>query len=176
MKSNGNETGYERVCGLRHLRMSSRRSSLLAGLGGGWTAAVAVFGGKAGGFPRGSRGLPGDSKLRGTRRLPEIPPESGDRGVRREALRGGLDCGVGKVGVGGMEEPSRGREVLVKFFREVSEKLRLERLRLRSWSGCSSEPPEKLVVTLCPLVRVTATCEPEPSQFEVPSQLRPMHS
>ena len=156
--------------------MSSRRSSLLAGLGGGGTAAVGVFGGKAGGFPRGSRGLPGDSKLRGNRRLPEIPPESGERGVSREALRGGLDCGVGKVGVGGMEEPSRGREVLVRFFREVSEKLRLERLRLRSWSGCSSEPPEKLVVTLCPLVRVTATWVPLPSQFEMPSQLRPRHS
>ena len=138
--------------------MSSRRSSLLAGLGGGCTAAVGVFGGKAGGFPRGSRGLSDDSKLRGTRRLPEIPPESGERGFRREALlRGSLDCGVGKVGVGGIEEPLRGRELFVRFFREASEKLRLERLRLRSWSGCSSEPLAKLVVTLCPLVRVTAT-------------------
>lgn len=48
-----------------------------------------------------------------------------------------------------MEEPLRGREVFFRFFREVSEKLRLERLRLRSWSGWSdSEPPAKLVVTL----------------------------
>ena len=64
---------------------------------------------------------------------------------------------MGKVGVGGIEEPLRGRELFVRFFREASEKLRLERLRLRSWSGCSSEPLAKLVVTLCPLVRVTAT-------------------
>ena len=74
--------------GLIHLRMSSRRSSLLAGLGGGCAAAVGVFGGRAGGFPRGKRGLIDDSKLRGTRRLPEIP-ESGERGVLE--LKDGLD-------------------------------------------------------------------------------------
>ena len=149
-----------------HLRMSSRRSSLLAGLGGGSTVVVGVFGGKAGGFPRGRRGLPDpDSKLRGSRRF----PESGERGVRGEALlRGNLDCGVGKVGVGGMEEPSRGREVFAGFFREVSENPRLERLRLRSCSGSNcSEPPAKLVVTLCPLVRVTATWVSLMSQFEM---------
>ena len=37
-----------------HLRMSSSRSSLLAGLGGGCSeVVVGVFGGRAGGFPRG---------------------------------------------------------------------------------------------------------------------------
>ena len=37
-----------------HLRMSSSRSSLLAGLGGGCSEVVeGVFGGRAGGFPRG---------------------------------------------------------------------------------------------------------------------------
>ena len=53
-----------------HLRMSSRRSSLLAGLGGGCSEVVGVFGGRAGGFPsRGRRGLPEDVRfvLRGTR-------------------------------------------------------------------------------------------------------------
>ena len=125
---------------------------MLLGLGGGFcTSDVGVFGGKAGGFPRGSRGLPDSKLMRGSRGF----PESGERGIRREAR--GLDCGVGKVGVGGMEEPSRG-----SFFREVSEKLRLERLRLRSrLSGWSeSEPPLKLVVTLWPLIRVTAICVP----------------
>ena len=89
--------------------------------------------------------------------------------MRGEALlRGNLDCGVGKVGVGGMEEPSRGREVFAGFFREVSEKPRLERLRLRSCSGSNcSGPPAKLVVTLCPLVRVTATWVSLMSQFEM---------
>ena len=54
-----------------HLRMSSRRSSLLAGLGGGFSEVVeGVFGGRAGGFP--SRGRPGLEEevrfaLRGTR-------------------------------------------------------------------------------------------------------------
>ena len=54
-----------------HLRMSSRRSSLLAGLGGGCSEVeVGVFGGRAGGFP--SRGRPGLEEvvrfvLRGTR-------------------------------------------------------------------------------------------------------------
>ena len=54
-----------------HLRMSSRRSSLLAGLGGGCSeVVVGVFGGRAGGFPsRGRPGLEEDVRfaLRGTR-------------------------------------------------------------------------------------------------------------
>ena len=54
-----------------HLRMSSRRSSLLAGLGGGCSEVeVGVFGGRAGGFPsRGRRGLEEEVRfaLRGTR-------------------------------------------------------------------------------------------------------------
>ena len=50
-------------------------------------------------------------------------------------------------------------ELVGVLFGDISEKLRLERLRLRSrWFGCSSsEVPAKLVVNLRPLVRVTAT-------------------
>ena len=53
-----------------HLRMSSRRSSLLAVLGGGCSeVVVGVLGGRAGGFPRGRPGLEEEVRfvLRGTR-------------------------------------------------------------------------------------------------------------
>ena len=56
-----------------------------------------------------------------------------------------MDCGVRKVGVGRQE-----LDVVPVLFGDISEKLRLERLRLRSrWFGCSSsEVPAKLVVNL----------------------------
>ena len=58
-----------------------------------------------------------------------------------------MDCGVRKVGVGRQE---LSMELVGALFGDISEKLRLERLRLRSrWFGCSSsEVPAKLVVNL----------------------------
>ena len=73
---------------------------------------------------------------------------------------------MGNVGVGGMGELSRGNEVFVTFFREFSENLRLERLRVRL-SFCS-EAPAKLVVALCPSVRVTAAWIGCWGYFEMP--------